>query len=393
MANFTMDVDDLDKEKVVEELKPTVEQKSQLNTMAQNNVQAIAQVDLDSLDERRNIASMIEDFGKADVERSAEKNKMLEKTLGELSKTGSEGSKVVDSLTMLNREMKELDPSGINFNDKGLFGKMFNPVRNYFQRYEKADDQIQSIIQSLEEGKRTLQADNTTLEIEQASLRNLTKKLGKQVELGMDMDAGLERMIEQAKVNNEDPEKIKYIEEECLFPLRQKVMDLQQMQAVNQQGYFAMEIVRRNNKELIRAVERAQNVTVSALRTAVTVASALYNQKIVLDKVKVINETTNNLIKSTSIMLKEQGADIQQQAMNTNISVETLKEAFQNTFEALDQVEAYKQKALPQMKNSIAEFRKLADEGDARLERMDRQQEYRDQLKAGKDSLPELPKF
>ena len=389
---FTMDVEAMDKEEVVKELKPTTEQKTQLEQMADSNVKEIEKVNLDSLDERRNIASMIENFGKQDVERSAEKNRMLEKTLGELSKTGSEGSKVVDSLANLNREMKELDPSGINFTDQGFFGKMFNPVRNYFQRYEKADAQINEIINSLEEGKKTLVADNTTLEIEQASLRNLTKKIGKQVELGMQMDERLEKAIEDAKVNNEDPEKIKYIQEECLFPLRQKVMDMQQMQAVNQQGYFAMEIVRRNNKELIRAVERAQNVTVSALRTAVTVASALYNQKIVLDKVKMINETTNNLIKSTSIMLKQQGADIQQQAMNTNISVDTLKEAFKNTFEALDQVEAYKQKALPQMRASIQEFRALADEGDARLARMDRVQSYRDELTV-KDDLPELPNF
>lgn len=389
---FTMDVEEMDKEQIVNELKPTVQQKTQLEAMADSNVKEIEKVDLDSLDERRNIANMIENFGKQDVERSADKNRMLEKTLGELSKTGSEGSKVVESLTSLNREMKELDPSGINFNDQGFFGKMFNPVRNYFQRYEKADAQINEIIASLEEGKKTLIADNTTLEIEQASLRNLTKKIGKQVELGMQMDARLEKAIEDAKVNNEDPEKIKYIQEECLFPLRQKVMDMQQMQAVNQQGYFAMEIVRRNNKELIRAVERAQNVTVSALRTAVTVASALYNQKIVLDKVKMINETTNNLIKSTSIMLKQQGADIQQQAMNANISVDTLKEAFKNTFEALDQVEVHKQKALPQMRQSIQEFRALADEGDARLERMDRINAYRDEVTM-KDDLPKIPEF
>ncbi len=389
---FTMDVEEMDKEQIVNELKPTVQQKTQLEAMADSNVKEIEKVDLDSLDERRNIANMIENFGKQDVERSADKNRMLEKTLGELSKTGSEGSKVVESLTSLNREMKELDPSGINFNDQGFFGKMFNPVRNYFQRYEKADAQINEIIASIEEGKKTLIADNKTLEIEQASLRNLTKKIGKQVELGMQMDARLEKAIEDAKVNNEDPEKIKYIQEECLFPLRQKVMDMQQMQAVNQQGYFAMEIVRRNNKELIRAVERAQNVTVSALRTAVTVASALYNQKIVLDKVKMINETTNNLIKSTSIMLKQQGADIQQQAMNANISVDTLKEAFKNTFEALDQVEVYKQKALPQMRQSIQEFRALADEGDARLERMDRINAYRDEVTM-KDDLPKIPEF
>lgn len=387
---FSMDVDNLDKEKVTQVLEPTPAQKDALQDMAKENAEEVMKINLDSLEERRAIANTIDSFGKDIVTKSAQKNQMLEKSLQDLSKTGSEGSKVVDSLTMLNREMKELDPSGIQFNDSGFFGKLFNPVRSYFQRYEKADEQIQQILQSLEQGKRALQNDNVTLEIEQASMRDLTQKLGKQVELGSRMDVEVEAALEQAKIHNEDPEKIKYIEEEILFPLRQKVMDLQQMQVVNQQGYFAMEILRRNNRELIRAVERAQNVTVSALRTAVTVSSALYNQKLVLEKVDVINKTTNDLIRSTSEMLKNQGADIQQRSMEANITVDTLKEAFRNTFEALDQVEAYKHKALPQMRQSIAEFRALAEEGDKRLERLERTNAYREELKQD-PSLPRLP--
>ena len=389
---FSMDVDNLDKEKVIEELDPTPEQKTAIDSLAQNNAKEVMAIDLDSLEERRNIARTIEGFGQDIVERSSEKNKMLEKSLAELSKTGSEGGVVVESLMKLDKEMKELDPSKVNFSNEGFFGKLFSPMKSYFEKYEKADASINGIISSLEAGKRTLVNDNTTLEIEQAGLRDLTKKLGKQIELGLEMDAALEKSLETAKINNEDPEKIKYIEEEVLFPLRQKMMDLQQMQAVNQQGYFAMEIVRRNNRELIRAVERAQHVTVSALRTAVTVASALYNQKIVLEKVQVLNETTNNLIRSTSVMLKQQGAEIQQQSMEANITVETLKEAFRNTFEALDAVEAYKQKALPQMKKSMEEFRALAEEGDKRIEKIETAQAYRDELKSD-SSLPKLPKL
>lgn len=76
---FTMDVEEMDKEQIVNELKPTVQQKTQLEAMADSNVKEIEKVDLDSLDERRNIANMIENFGKQDVERSADKNRMLEK--------------------------------------------------------------------------------------------------------------------------------------------------------------------------------------------------------------------------------------------------------------------------------------------------------------------------
>lgn len=60
-------------------------------------------------------------------------------------------------------------------------------------------------------------------------------------------------------------------------------MDLQQQLAVNQQGILAAEILVKNNKELIRNVDRGINVTVSALETAVAVALTLNNQKLVLE--------------------------------------------------------------------------------------------------------------
>lgn len=129
-----------------------------------------------------------------------------------------------------------------------------------------------------------LKNDNTTLEIEQQTLRELTKRLKKEIQLGILMDEEIEKQIEAAKQRNEDEDKVRFITEEVLFPLRQRVMDLQQMLVVNQQGIMAIEVVIRNNKELIRGVDRARNVTVSALKISVTVASALYNQKIVLQK-------------------------------------------------------------------------------------------------------------
>ena len=143
------------------------------------------------------------------------------------------------------------------------------------------------------------------------------------------------------------------------------------MLAVNQNGILAMEVIRKNNYELIRSVNRAQTVTVAALNVAVTVAGALYNQKIVLEKVKVLNQATNDMIASTSRMLSTQGAEIQKQAMDSNIQVETLKEAFRETLGALDSINQYKQKALPQMKETIAQFRDLAREGERVIRNME----------------------
>jgi len=144
------------------------------------------------------------------------------------------------------------------------------------------------------------------------------------------------------------------------------------MTVVNQQGIIAMEVVRRNNAELMRGVDRAKTVTVSALRTAVIVASALYNQRIVLQKITMLNQATNNIISSTSKMLKDQGAEIQKQSMDTGVSVDTLKTAFNDVMGALDSISQYKQSALPVMKNTIEQFRDLANKGEERISRLER---------------------
>lgn len=370
---FSMELPDVGevKEEVKEQVAPPQETKEQLAKVADTNADELFTFDLGSLGDRRAIVSSIETFGTDIVTKSTQKNELLNVRLVDLSKMGGENGEVVNGLSQLQMQMKDLDPSAVDFAKKGPLGKLFNPIRNYFAKFERADEVIAKTIESLSRGKDVLKRDNTTLEVEQLALRDLTKKLAQQIELGMQMDDAISAAIEKAKVENVDEERIKFIEEEVLFPLRQRVMDMQQMQTVNMQGIIAMEIVRRNNRELIRAVERAENVTVSALRIAVTVASALYNQKIVLEKVNAVNEATNKLIGATSKMLKEQGATIQQQAMESNISVDTLRQAFADTFDALDSVSDYKSKALPQMRNTIAEFRTLAAEGEKRILQME----------------------
>jgi uncharacterized protein YaaN involved in tellurite resistance len=279
---------------------------------------------------------------------------------------------VANSLLDLQREIKDLDPSLIDFTKKGILGKLFNPIRAYFDKYQKADSVITDIVVSLDRGKSTLVNDNTTLEIEELSMRDLTKKLAKEIEMGLMMDEALDSKINEAKVANEDPDKIRFISEEILFPLRQRVMDLQQMQVVNQQGIMAVEVIRRNNKELIRGVDRAKNVTISAMRIAAMVAGALYNQKIVLKKIEMLNATTNDLISGTSKMLKEQGAEIHKQSMEANISVDTLKTAFADVMSAMEAISTYKQEALPKMKQTISEFKTLAEAGEKQIQRLEK---------------------
>ena len=61
--------------------------------------------------------------------------------------------------------------------------------------------------------------------------------------------------------------------------------DLLTQMAVTVQGYLALDLVKKNNVELVKGVDRASTTTVAALRTAVTVAQAMTNQKLVLEQI------------------------------------------------------------------------------------------------------------
>ncbi|WNS45612.1 toxic anion resistance protein [Paenibacillus sp. MMS20-IR301] len=372
--SFSMEIPSREKLKsVIEaEVQPEPAEVTELKEQAISNVTSILELDFSSLEKRKAVLQSIDSFGMGTMRSSSETNALLQVSVGNLSKTGDEGGQVAKGLTELQLQLKDLDPSGLDFAKSGFLGKFFHPLRSYFAKYQKADSVISDIILSLDKGKAVLKNDNTTLEIEQHNLRELTRRLQKEIQLGLLMDQEIERQIEAAGQRNEDAERIRFITEEVLFPLRQRVMDLQQMLAVNQQGIMAIEVVIRNNKELIRGVDRARNVTVSALKISVTVASALYNQKIVLKKIELLNETTNNLISGTSKMLKDQGAAIHKQSLETSISAETLKQAFSDVLSALDSISSYKQEALPKMRETISQFRELADSGEQQIQRLEK---------------------
>ena len=371
---FAMEVTNAEelKQEIVAQSAPLPQEVVQLRQQAEQNVQEIMTLDMDAMEMKRNMLKSIDNFGMESMQNSSRRNTLLQTTVGNLSKTGDEGGVVSKSLSDLHREIKNLDPGALDFTKAGVLGKIFNPIRSYFEKYEKADTVIKDIIVSLDKGKNTLKNDNTTLEIEEQNLREMTKKLRQEIELGIQMDQVVERAVAEERARGGDEDKIRFVTEEVLFPLRQRVMDMQQMIVVNQQGIVAMEVVRRNNKELIRGVDRAKTVTVTALRTAVMVAGALYNQKIVLKKIEALNEATSNIISSTSQMLKEQGTAVQRQASEAVISPDVLKSAFNDAMSALEAISTFKQQALPKMQETVLQFRELAEQGEKEVARLEK---------------------
>lgn len=372
MAEFSLNVDEIEEE--VQKTIKVEEEKledSNIKDQAKDNAVAIFDADFDDPTQRDSIVKPMESFGLADIRKSNATNDLLSTRMVDFAKSGSNANTVGEQLAELNLQLKDLDPSGIDFAKKGILGKISDPVRKYFNKYEKSEVVIANIIKSLDKSRTVLENDNTTLLAEEDELRAITKKLMTDIELGKKMDESLEEQIREAEINGVDPDKIQYVKEEILFPLRQRVMDMQQMIVVNQQGIVSLNVVRRNNKELIRGVDRAKNVTVTALRTGVMIASALYDQKIVMEKIGILNKTTENIIQANAKMLREQGAEIQKQSAETMISPEVLKAAFNDALQAVEDISTYKEQALPKMKETIEIFNDMAVDGQKVVDRLE----------------------
>ncbi|MCT6985823.1 hypothetical protein M1723_24805, partial [Salmonella enterica subsp. enterica serovar Senftenberg] len=84
------------------------------------------ELDIESLEKRRQVLQSIESFGISTMRSSSEKNALLQVQVGRLSKTGDEGGEVAKGLTELQLQLKDLDPSVVDFAKSGLLGMVFN---------------------------------------------------------------------------------------------------------------------------------------------------------------------------------------------------------------------------------------------------------------------------
>ena len=254
------------------------------------------------------------------------------------------------------------------------------PLKRYFSRFESASTVMDAIVRSLKDGRDQLNRDNVTLSNDQKSMAVINQRLEVAIKLGQSVDRKLSDLLAR-EVTPGDP-KHEFIQSEWLFPLRQRIMDLQQQLVVNQQAILAIEMIIRNNVELMRGVDRAVNVTVSALQVAVTLALALANQKIVLQKVQAVNQTTDQLIAGTAERLRTQGAEIHKMAASTTLNIDTLKKSFADIRAAIDDVSKFRQEALPKMAQAIVELDQLSSDAGKTIETMQAANRARDAFKS-----------
>ena len=318
----------------------------------------------------------IHQLGSAEIRASAQiANRMLDRPAKSMDKALFDNSPIAKSLTELRSVVEDLDPSrqGSLSSPRKFLGiiPMGKSVQDYFRKYQSSQTHINAIIESLYHGKDELMKDNASIEQEKVNMWALMQSLRQYIYVGKKIDERLEQKIGELEAT--DPEKARVVKEELLFYVRQKNMDFLTQLAVNIQGYLALDMIRKNNLELIKGVDRATTTTIAALRTAVMVSQALSSQKLVLDQINALNSTTSSLIESTSVMLKRQTAQLHEQASGSSVDLEKLQKSFNHIYETMHAIDAFKVKALGNMQQTLNVLTQEVDRAQTYLDRTNHQ--------------------
>ena len=281
-------------------------------------------------------------------------------------------SDVSKQMLELRRTVEKLDPSrqGDLFKaPRKLLGMipMGSKVQNYFRGYESSQSHLNAIIEALYRSRDQLMRDNASIEQEKANMWKLMGTLEQYAYLAKRIADAIGAQIDGIEAS--DAERARVLKEDVLFYARQKQQDIATQMAVNVQGYMALDLIKKNNAELQKGIGRATTTTVSALRTAVIVAQAIANQKLVLDEISALNTTTTSLIAGNAKMLKANATRVYEQATTSSVDVETLKTAFATVMSAMDDISAFKVKALSSMEQTVNSLTGEVDKAKRYVER------------------------
>jgi uncharacterized protein YaaN involved in tellurite resistance len=363
------------------------EQKSKLQIRVDEFVDELVSQDSNSPEFGRRV-DQITNMGRKEISEAAgQSNRFLDRPVRAMDKDAGVGA----DLAELRRTVEDLDPStkGDLLSKRKLFGiiPFGSKLRDYFEGYQSAQGHISAILTRLQNGKDELLMDNAAIDVERQNLWAAMGKLEQMIFMSKALDETLEKKAED--LDHSDPAKAKAVRESALFYVRQRTQDLLTQMAVTVQGYLALDLVKKNNVELIKGVDRASTTTVGALRTAVTVAQAMANQKLVLDQITALNTTTANIIDGTGQMLKDNTARIHEQAASSTIPLETLSRAFQNIYDTMDSIDTFKLKALDSMKQTVTSLEDEIGKSKAYIARAQGQSEGMPAEGAGSRSLLE----
>ncbi|BDR58234.1 toxic anion resistance protein [Xylocopilactobacillus apicola] len=281
------------------------------------------------------------------------------------------------TLSDLLYDIKQADPKDLENNKPNLFQRMFGQVKqSMFEvkaRYQKVTTQIDIISQKLNRQRNILMRDNRVLDDMYAENKNYYEALNIFIAAGQlkmkELDQQIDELTNKQKNGEMNDLQVEEINDVRQFRERldKRVYDLTLVREMTLQQAPQIRQMQRTNEELIDKIQTSINTAIPLWKNQTALLINAMSQRNALEIQRQVTQTTNDLLKKNSEMIKESAIDAEKENQRGVIDIETLTQTQNNLIETLNETLQIQ-----------AEGRKRREEASKQLNDMDKQ--LKDQL-------------
>lgn len=274
-------------------------------------------------------------------------------------------SKTLDKLM---KQLDESDPDKLLPENQNFLTKIMNrtkeAVEKQFKHLTSVSAKIDSVSRELDSNQKILMKDIQSLDALYQHNQAYFKDVSALVDAGeLRLKELREHELQQLKSKasqtgaQEDIQAVADMED-FIERLDKRVYDLQLSRDVALQSAPQIRMIQNINQSLAEKIQTSVMTSIPVWKNQMAIALALTNQRQVSRSQQLVNDTTNDMIKKNSKMLKENAIRTAKENERGVIDVESLeksqaniKEAIQKTLEIKEQGQAKRQEAKAKLKD------------------------------------------
>ncbi|WP_076801118.1 toxic anion resistance protein [Latilactobacillus curvatus] len=276
-----------------------------------------------------------------------------QKKLGAFSQTmlnqvqSQETGEIGDALTSLMYRLNEANPDELRAEDSNVFKRMFGKIKKSVYeitaKYQKIGAQIDGIAIKLDKEKNALMRDNETLETLYAKNKAYFDALNIYIAAGQLKIQELEtttipEAMERAK-NDDNQMVVQEVNDLNQFKnrLEKRTYDLELARQITLQQAPQIRLIQNTNQALAEKIQASINTAIPLWKNQVAIALTLLRQKDAVTAQRQVSETTNDLLKKNSAMLKMSSIETAKENERGVVDIETLQKTQNDLVETLQE--------------------------------------------------------
>jgi uncharacterized protein YaaN involved in tellurite resistance len=254
---------------------------------------------------------------------------------------------VGDSLNDLMYRLNEANPDELRAGEGNIFQRMFGKVKQSIYeitaKYQKIGAQIDKIGVKLDKEKDGLLKDNTMLDQLYAKNLDYFNALNIYIAAGeIKMDEMLTKTIPEAQARAQqtgdqmDAQQVNDLSQ-FVDRLDKRTHDLKLARQITIQQAPQIRLIQNTNQALAEKIQSSINTAIPLWKNQVVIALTLLRQKDAVTAQRQVSETTNDLLKKNSEMLKISAIETAKENERGLVDIETLQKTQNDLIETLQE--------------------------------------------------------